>query len=222
MSVKQPVIAVKKLTSVDLESWEKSVAALTDAQSVESRQAWRTDPEPGFRPMRVKTGWTNKALYVYAEIEDADIFNPETRFNEMSFMSGDAFEMFLRPCDQDAYFEIHVTPGNQKLQLRFPSAQALATPRATPGLPADWFIKDCVIESRVRVNAAAEKWEVLAEIPFDLVCETALPKSGSQWLFSFSRYDYTRGREQPVLSSSSPHPVVSFHRQSEWGELRFS
>lgn len=35
-----------------------------------------------------------------------------------------------------------------------------------------------------------------------------------------SKY-YTRGRERPVLSSTSPHKVLNFHRQSEWGELRF-
>jgi hypothetical protein len=177
--------------------------------------------EPGFRPMRVKTGWTRDAWYVHAEIEDADIFNPEKQFNALSFMKGDVFEIFLRPCDQDAYFEFHVTPENQKLQLRFPSSAELAAPRAQPGLPPEWFISHRVIESRVRVNTATQRWEVAAEIPLDLICEASRPQSGSRWLFSFSRYDYTRGREKPLLSSTSPHTVLNFHRQEDWGELRF-
>lgn len=219
---KAPCLSVAPLEAVDLESWPRLVEDLAGAPAVEARQAWRAEPEPGFRPMRVKAGWTREALYVYAEIEDADIFNPETQFNAMSFLTGDVFEIFLRPAGQEAYFEIHVTPENQKLQLRFPSARALAEPRAEPGLPAAWYIGQRVIESRVRVNAAAERWELVAEIPFDLVCEASRPKPGTRWRFSFSRYDYTRGQERPILSSTSPHAVVNFHRQAEWGELRFA
>ena len=218
---KEPFLNVKSVVKADLESWPQLASVLSDAQIVESQQAWRSDLEPGFHPMWVRTGWTRDALYVLAEIEDADIFNPEKQFNALSFMKGDVFEMFLRPCDQDAYFEFHVTPENQKLQLRFPSAAALAAPRAQPGLPQEWYICHRIIESRVRVNVAAQRWEVAAEIPFDLVCETSQPRSDTRWLFSFSRYDYTRGKERPDLSSTSPHKVLNFHRQEEWGELRF-
>ena len=218
---KEPFLNVKSLVKADLESWSQLVSVLSDAQAVESKQGWRSELEPGFRPMRVKTGWTRDALYVHAEIEDADIFNPEKQFNALSFTKGDVFEIFLRPCDQDAYFEFHVTPENQKLQLRFPSAAALAVPRAQPGLLPDWFINHPVIESRVRVNAAIQRWEVAVEIPFDLVSEASQPRRDTRWLFSFSRYDYTRGQERPVLSSTSPHKELNFHRQEEWGELRF-
>jgi hypothetical protein len=218
---KAPFLNVKSLGKANLDSWPELGSVLFDAQIVESQQAWRSDLEPGFRPMRVKTGWTRDALYVHAEIEDADIFNPEKQFNALSFTKGDVFEIFLRPCDQDAYFEFHVTPENQKLQLRFPSAAALAAPRAQPGLPPEWFISHRVVESRVRVDIAAQRWEVAVEIPFDLVCEASQPRRDTRWLFSFSRYDYTRGQESPVLSSTSPHKVLSFHRQEEWGELRF-
>ena len=189
---------------------------------MESRQAWRSEPDPDFLPMRVKTGWTREALYVYAELEDADIFNHEQRFNAPSFQTGDVFEMFLRPCSQESYVEIHVTPENQKFQLRIPSASEFAEPRAQPGIPPEWFVAEPVIESRVRINAPAERWEVAVEIPFAMVCEVFLPRSGDRWLFSFSRYDYTRGRDKPVLSSTSPHAVLNFHRQDEWGELRFT
>jgi len=218
---KAPFLNVKSLGKANLDSWPELGSVLFDAQIVESQQAWRNELEPGFRPMRVKTGWTRDALYVHAEIEDADIFNPEKQFNALSFTKGDVFEIFLRPCDQDAYFEFHVTPENQKLQLRFPSAAALAAPRAQPGLPPEWFISHRVIESRVRVSTATQRWEVAVEIPFDLVCEMSQPRSDTRWLFSFSRYDYTRGQEHPVLSSTSPHKVLNFHRQEEWGELRF-
>ena len=213
--------SVKSLDAVAFDSWHWIDEVFIDAPAVVSRQAWRAEPESGFRPMHVKAGWTRDALYVYAELEDADIFNPEKQFNAPSFQSGDVFEIFLRPSDQESYVEVHVSPENQKLQLRSPSAREFAEPRAKPGIPPEWFI-DRVIESRLRVNPIAQRWEVAVELPFDLVCEVFLPRPGDRWLFSFSRYDYTRGRDKPVLSSTSPHTVVNFHRQEEWGELQFT
>jgi hypothetical protein len=170
---KHPCLSVTPLEAVAFDSWRWIDAVFANAQAVESQQAWRAEPELGFRPMRVKTGWTRDALYVYAELEDADIFNPEERFNAPSFLSGDVFEMFLRPCNQESYVEIHVTPENQKFQLRIPSAKALTEPRVQPGIPPEWLV-DRVIESRVRLNSAAERWEVAVEIPFDMVCEVFL------------------------------------------------
>jgi hypothetical protein len=64
--------------------------------------------------------------------------------------------------------------------------------------------------------------DVAVEIPFAVVCEVFLPRAGDRGLFSFSRSDYTRGRKKPVLSSTSPHKVLNFHRQEEWGEMRFT
>lgn len=218
----RPVLVVKRCAGLDLDSWENIAAAFADAPCVESRQAWRETPEPEFRPMRVQAKWDAEALYVHAVLDDDDIFNPETRFNALAFQCGDVFEIFLRPAGQDAYFEFHVTPENNRFQLRIPSAAAFATTNLSAGIPAEWFIRDRVLASRVRVDAAAGRWEVAAKIPFDWVCEEAPPpKPNDRWLFSFSRYDYTRGRPAPVLSSTSPHQKVSFHRQQEWGQLEF-
>jgi hypothetical protein len=62
---------------------------------------------------------------------------------------------------------------------------------------------------------------VLALIPVASVCEHVRPLAGSEWRFSFSRYDYTRGTDAPVISSTSPHAEPSFHRLQEWGMIRF-
>lgn len=217
-----PLVVVKRCAGLNLDSWESIAAAFADAASVESRQAWRETPEPDFRPMRVQAQWDNRALYVHAVLEDDDIFNPETRFNAPAYECGDVFEIFLRPNGQDAYFEFHITPNNSQLQLRIPSAAAFAATDFSKGIPPEWFIHNRLVESRVRVNSAARYWEVAAKIPFDPICEqTPPPKVGDRWAFSFSRYDYTRGRPAPVLSSTSPHRQISFHRQHEWGWLLF-
>jgi len=214
-------LACRRLPSIDIDSWEAIEAAFREAQPCALRQAWRPEPEPGLRPAWVRTGWRPDALWVYAELEDADIFNPETRFNAPAFTVGDAFEMFLRPEGQDPYYEIHVTPQNQKFQLRIPYADALQSlPRGT-GLPPAWMVAQPVIESRTLALPERERWRVLALVPFSLVVESGAAAPGVRWRFSFSRYDYTHGEAQPVLSSTSPHREVNFHRQQEWGTLQF-
>jgi hypothetical protein len=66
------------------------------------------------------------------------------------------------------------------------------------------------------------QWHVYAEIPAILVCGAAKLPADKPWRFSFSRYDYTQGRPEPVISSSSPHAQPDFHRREEWGTLSFA
>ena len=219
-----PTLKCMRLPAFDIDSWEAVDTVFRDAPACAMRQAWLPAPEPAFRPATVRTGWRPDALHVLADLDDADIFNPETRFNEPSFQVGDVFEMFLRPGGQDAYYEIHVTPQNQKFQLRVPFENAVFQVKPPPGafLPPDWMVRLTVVESRVSIRAERERWRVLAVIPFALVVERGGVAPGTPWRFSFSRYDYTRGAARPVLSSTSPHREVSFHRQREWGTLRFA
>ena len=215
-------LACQNLPNVPWGDWPGLAKVLAGAPVCELGQAWLATPSPGFRPSRVWTGWTSQALIVYAELEDVDIFNPVTEFNALAFRSGDVFEMFLRPENQAAYYEFHITPGNQKLQLRIPSATAFEEARRQPCIPAEWFVTSRVVESQVRVDEAAERWSVVAEVPFDLVAEKGRPQTGDCWRFSFSRLDYTRGESEPVLSSSSSHTECNFHRQQEWGILQLT
>ena len=109
---------------------------------------------------------------------------------------------------------------NQRLQLRFPDATWIAELRKT-GSIEKVLIQGEAFRSLTWVQPDAGKWFVYAEIPASSVCTQLRPLKGSQWHFSFSRYDYTRGREKPVISSTSPHTVPNFHHQHEWGLLNF-
>ena len=188
------------------------------------RQAWRSEPEVDFLPARVCVGWSQDAMLVEAELPDYDIFNPVTEFNLAAFNAGDVFEIFLRPEAQEPYFEFHITPSNQLFQLRFANAQQIkqlpATGTLDERLAANKIWKSR-ITSAVRVDAGAQRWFVSAVIPFAMVVETGTMKPGARWLCSFCRYDHTRGRTAPVLSSTSPHAVCNFHRQQEWQPVVF-
>lgn len=216
-----PVIQCSRIAGFELDNMASIRQALEGADKVELREAWLPERSDYFQPAVVSTGWTADALIVWARLTDLDIFNEVREFNQWAFNKGDAFEIFLRPCQQPAYFEFHLTPFNQLLQLRFPSAEKFRAMTKVPGWDDECLVYEPRLESRATIAAEENRWEVVAAIPFSLVVEEGKVEDGSQWLFSFSRYDHTRGLSEPTLSSSSPHGVCNFHRQEEWGTLTF-
>lgn len=195
-------------------------AAFRSATPIPLRQAWRHATEQDFSPGLVRTGWRDNSLLVFAELTDADIFTHAQRHNDRFWELGDTFELFLQQAGAEGYVELHVSPNNLRLQLRF---AAPPSPGSGPGVdPFETaLIRDDVFTSTTWVDHHAHEWCVFAEVPAGVVAGVSAPLAGSDWRFSFSRYDYTRGRTQPVISSSSPHAEPAFHRPHEWGTLTF-
>lgn len=190
-------------------------SSFAHCEGVELRQGWRAVPEAGFRPGRVGVGHDGGSLCLLAELGDDEVFNPVEGFNEPFFRYGDVFEIFLRPEGSESYSEFHVGPAGQLFQLRIPSKEAFRSPRPQAGVPEEWFLSKPEFEARVWLRPSG--WTVFCRLPG----EFAGIDTGDGCRFSFSRYDYTRGHGSPVLSSSSPHPVVDFHRQEDWGRLEY-
>jgi hypothetical protein len=217
MNHKHPRLSCPPLEEFSPSDWKSVAAAFAKSPAVRLGQSWR-EQQNGFRSAIVRSGLRGDTLWVFAEIEDIDVFNPATGFNEYFFLHGDAFEIFLRPAGQCPYFEFHVGPANQLFQQRIPSAGAFA--RQAEGEAEEWKIASPAVRTWATVDRERPLWRVLIAIPFDTVVE----KGGSrvQWLISFSRYDYTRGQKGPVMSSSSPHANLGFHRQQEWATMVFT
>lgn len=176
--------------------------------SCELRQGWNQGAEANFLPALVSVGALEdsgeKMLCIYAKLHDLDIGNAAVARNERTWELGDVFEIFLAPTGGNSYFEFHVTPENQVLECEFPLPRNLNAP-----LP---LLDEPLIQSWTNVSEG--QWEVLARLPLGQLGAS----EARQWKFSFSRYDGGPGRA-PILSSSSPHLKVDFHRRDEWGEL---
>jgi hypothetical protein len=198
---------------IQLAEWISSPAASEPILTL--RQAW--NPASALTGGTVRFGWSGQSLLLHATLPDRDIFNPVTRFNEPAYLAGDVFEIFLRPLNQPAYYELHISPTNQRFLARFPKNWA----EAQPGETVEHTTADIPLHSEVRIDNAAARWEVFAEIPLAPLCESAPLSASSEWLVSFSRYDYTRTDDGMTaeLFSTSPHAKLSFHRQHEWSSV---
>lgn len=90
--------------------------------------------------------------------------------------------------------------------------------KRSEGESESWKIRNPVVKSWSAVDQNLHRWRLLVATPAQSVVEKG--GSCSKWLISFSRYDYTHGENGPILSSSSPHVKLGFHRQQEWGITR--
>lgn len=216
-----PQITCPRLPEFKFDDFDSVCRVFENVRALTMGQTWLPALEPDFAPAFVRAGWRDEALFVFADLVDSDIFTRATRHNQRMWELGDVFEIFLRPDGQQAYTEFHITPTNLRMQLRLVDAQAVQQLAKTNSFESA-MIEQPVFESAVWVRPETQRWYVSARIPAAGICERTEPMESARWHFSFSRYDYTRGRAKPVISSTSPHPIARFHSQAEWGTLQFA
>jgi hypothetical protein len=166
-------------------------------------QPWLPQVEPAFAPGRVAIRREEDDLLIHADLHDSHAMKDVFEFNFPAFMQCDAFEIFLGPADEAAYYELHVTPSNSVLQLFFDGTEEKKTLE-------ERMVAEPLFTSETAMTA--EGWSVSTRISLPRL----FPDSHPEWLLSFGRYDYTPGQPKPVISSTSPHAVCSFHRKHEW------
>ncbi|MCB9919963.1 MAG: hypothetical protein H6832_16285 [Planctomycetes bacterium] len=190
---------------------KRSVGVLPEIGSKRSAlftlgQSWRHEIEAEFRETQVTVYFRDGTLDIVADMVDDDVFSDATAHNQRTWELGDAFEVFVRHDESLAYTEVHLTPNDRKLHLRFDDAEHHKRIDGIDSVAVDPEIVDG------RAELTEDGWRARVRIPFDA-------RAGDVLALSFCRYDATRGRE-PVLSSSSPHPVLAFHRPLEWARVR--
>jgi hypothetical protein len=191
-------------------------------------QAELIDRFPSFWDKKAGTGatkarlvWDDDALYFSATMDDAELRSFGTKRNDRLWL-GDVFELFFKPAvDRPEYYEFQVNPISVPLELPFPKRGFdFATLAARPplGMKAVAAAKGTVDKPGDR----DESWTVEGRIPWSAFAPTGgRPRPGDEWRFALCRFDYGPEGTKPVLSSSAPLTLPSFHRYEDYGRLRF-
>ncbi|MGF1678499.1 MAG: carbohydrate-binding family 9-like protein [Candidatus Methylacidiphilales bacterium] len=175
-------------------------------------QPWRKEPDPLFRPASVELTWSPEVLRITADLTDDEIFSRSTADQQRMWELGDVFEIFLQVGGRRDYIELHVTPHNHRMHLHLPGVGRRATPESDP-LPFEKLLLPSVgFTSSARLTTGS--WQVQATVPASVLNFEMFTK-GTELRISFCRYDAYRERK-PILSTTSPHPVIDFHRPHEW------
>jgi hypothetical protein len=183
------------------------------------QQAWLEREEENFRAGSVSLAWQPDALWVSALLPDDQIFSASTADGQELWTLGDVFEIFLRRADSEDYLELHVTPNSYQLHLRWPAGGLDKVRNGTATL-RDFMADPRAFSAEVTKLPQTGGWAVLVNIPTSIVPGIATSFSPGQKLaISLSRYDADGNGQNPVLSSTSPHKKLSFHRLQEWRQI---
>jgi hypothetical protein len=183
------------------------------------RQAWRGElTETNFRPGWFRLAWCQEALVVDSVFVSPRAHNAARGLNERTWELGEVTETFIEPQGALHYLEVHVTPENQRLQLRFPHG-AIEQLRAGTVALDTYLITDSAW-ARSSAWIRGDHWAARLILPASCLGPGFLAE-GQSFRGNFCRYDCADAGE-PILSATAPLTEPSYHRRQEWQTFRLS
>jgi hypothetical protein len=216
-------------------------------EAVWQRAPWTEDftdiegdsrPAPAFRT-RAKMLWDSANLYVYAEMEESDLWGRLRQHDTIIYHDND-FEVFVDPDgDTENYFELEFNTLNTEMDLFMPKPYRFGGKALL-----SWDVKG--LRSAVQVtgtlNLPGDKdkgWSIEMAIPLSsLQMWGDKPvRDSSTWRINFSRVEWDRivkDRAYEVMTDAatgrrlpehnwvwSPQGVINMHVPEKWGFLQF-
>jgi hypothetical protein len=169
----------------------------------------------------VRFAWDDKYLYLAASFEDSDVVAEGIEDGLHHYRMGDLCELFLKPENQNWYWELYVTPHGKKTTFFFPSKGRLGLPSGfayqfdlavaaqVDGTLNDWSDKD-------------RKWTAEMAVPLtELTKRGEIFGVGSLWRVLIGRYNYSYYFDEGVELSTTPQlPMTSYHLTKNYGILK--
>jgi hypothetical protein len=180
---------------------------------------WQGLPTP--RPTKARLLWDDDALYFCAEMTDAELRAFGTKRND-HLWEGDVFELFFKPsAEGPAYYEFQVNPRSVIFEVAFPRRGYKFEPFSSA--PELGVKAVAVVDGTLDQPGDKDRgWTAEGRIPWSaFALSGGKPKPGDKWFFALCRYDYGPEGTKPVLMSSAPLTMPSYHRYEDYGQLTF-
>ena len=163
--------------------------------------------------------YDDEYLYIGAQLQDSEVLSDGKKNQDFLYAKGDVVEVFLKPADQNYYWEIYGTPHKLTSCFYFPA-------RGMLGLPSGYQDPGAAVKVDARVfgtfNQSCDKdigWNVLIAIPL-----ADLRKNGmkfvpeEKWTIFVARYNYSR--YLPACEFSGvPQKFADFHVLGDYARL---
>ena len=163
--------------------------------------------------------YDDKYLYAAADVHDSDVTTDGTRNQTHLYAQGDVIEVFLKPENQNYYWEIYGSPNNLTSCFYFPSRGSLGLPSGF----ADNGVKIKVIsavDGTLNKNRDRDRgWRTLICIPLAELRKNGMKFApGEKWTIFVARYNYSRTLPYCELSGV-PQKFANFHVLSDYARL---
>jgi hypothetical protein len=163
----------------------------------------------------VRFGWSEQGLYAVAEFEDSHLVALNRKDEQLHYKHGDVFELFVKPCDEDYYWEMYAIPSGNKATLFFP--------RDRDGMTVEQHLRDHSFHGlEVTVEETSKGWNACMFVPASQL--TALGAGwgdDTPWTIFCGRYNYKDDDLKNLeLSMAPPLSATNYHLTQEYAELR--
>ncbi|MBL9194119.1 MAG: hypothetical protein JNJ82_17335 [Opitutaceae bacterium] len=182
-------------------------------------QSWRSEgPETGFQSGWARVSWEATQFCWEAVFLTGRAANRARRLNERTWELGDVCEVFVQEMGADHYFELHITPENQRLQLRF---DAHGIERLRSGVdPLESFLLPQADWVQSSTHLGPGYWSTRVLLPAARFGPLPLTPART-FLGTVCRYDCEHPGE-PVLSATAALSEPFYHRRQEWSTISLS
>lgn len=183
------------------------------------KQAWLEENSADFRPAKAELYPNKTGLQIVLTFEDEEIYNDATGFNQYALKLGDVAEIFVAVPGEPAYWELHITPNNHRLQLAWDKQRFESAKKGILTLEDCMVADPEFIQSAVTVDTAENRWQTTVFLPWKSI---DLPDGQEIYTLelAFCRYDASRSQEKATLSSTAPLSKADYHRRHEWDVIQ--
>jgi len=172
----------------------------------------------------VQFAWNSEGLYVGIRCADSFIVQQNRQDEQLHYLSGDVFELFIRPLNDSYYWENYVTPfGNKSTLFFFKSVGGKQLTDALTGHDFRQLVAGAQRDVEFEVDGQSYRgWTAEMWIPNTYMTsfEEVWGEEG-EWTVHCGRYNYGEDfPEEPELSMYPPLSELSFHLAEEYARLK--
>lgn len=171
--------------------------------------------------------YDKKNLYIAADMIDTDVmqFGKEDQGNLCS--SGDLFEVFLKPVNSPAYWEIWGSPNKLRTTFFYESASYPFVPASQQAMMKGFKI-GVKVNGTLNNNKDKDKgWSIECQIPLSELAKTGISFApGQKWTVLIARYNYnlhfgdrSNNYRGPQFSSFPALPQINYHFLPYYGVI---
>lgn len=187
-------------------------------EKLQPRQRKREDTTPlerGYFKVKYDEGF----LYVLAVLDDEDVVQPCREDQAFAFDTGDAIEVFLKPENKCAFWELCGTPWSKVTTIFYPwpGHSARFNQKFVPGIKAAALARPAADPEKDKAG-----WTIEMAIPRELIertGETFAPDK--EWRILLCRSNYGKNLPSKQISSTPQLPCADPRMTEYYAKLKF-
>ena len=165
--------------------------------------------------------YDNENLYLGFQLTDTEIKAKGTKDQEAHFVLGDLVEIFIKPENQDYYWEMYSTPKEHKTCYEFVGCRKGA--EGNENLQLDFSVASNVNGTIEEPSDTDKGWSTVVTIPLKSLAKYGEEfKGDGSWTLLIGRYNYLNDSfPKEELSAFPQITAVDFHALPEYAAIKF-